>query len=241
MIKNTSASLRTAGRFLLVSLAIFLLLPAVSLAQQSAVSPAVPSGASAGEFFKSMVGEWIGTCEQSTNGVPADNKYFHVVVKQLAPDTFDSKFEYFLVDKKSGAVNRIGESAITTKVLPDGTVKNQITGSGTVLVENKPKSQNHDLQEVLAVSPTGELTGKGSGKVSVSGMPFGVGKNGKIQAADSIWSIQDGVLSIQQNLRVGFKALIFSKKFSMTAKYTARRGSDVAKLIGRPVAVSSAR
>lgn len=198
------------------------------------------------KFFKDITGEWIGVCEQSTDGQQAENKYFHAIVKETSPNTFLCSFDYYRIDKDTGAPLPIGKSEVTTTIADDGTVTNKITGSGTVMVNKEPKDQKHELQEVLSSSKSNSLQGSGKGTISVSGMPLGLGKNGKILNASSNWSLDKDTLVIDQSLKVGFKALFVTKKFDIAAHYTARRGTSVASLmpskgraVGAPVGGSS--
>ncbi|HOM72499.1 MAG TPA: hypothetical protein PLP86_09655, partial [Armatimonadota bacterium] len=207
------------------------LLISLVFALSTANSAQPAPGQDARSFFKSIVGSWIGTCEQSTDGEKAENKYFQAVIKQIDGNTFQGEFEYYRLDTKTGSVVPVGQSSFLTTIKPDGTVQNKITGKGTVLVNYKPKDQKHDLSEVLTCIDGSSFQGKGTGTVSVSGMPLGLGKNGKVSDATSNWSLKNGVLSIDQNLKVGFKALFIKKSFKMTAHYTAKRGTNVASII----------
>ena len=45
-----------------------------------------------------LIGDWIGTYEQLTDGKKADTKYFHAVIKQSSPDTYQTVFEYYRLD-----------------------------------------------------------------------------------------------------------------------------------------------
>ncbi|MCE5198167.1 MAG: hypothetical protein ABFD54_00185 [Armatimonadota bacterium] len=230
--KASFSKLRGPGRIATAALGLVLILSVSALAQ-----PANPSGSIA-NFFHSIVGEWIGTCEQSTNGEKAENKYFHFVVTQVNSNSYNSKFEYFRFDDAKGAPIPIGSDSVITTIKPDGKAETKLDGKGIVLVENKPKNQTHSLVEVLSNVPGG-LQGKGTGKVSVSGMPLGLGKNGKVNSSQTAWALNNGILTINQQINVGFRALFFTKKFNMQAKYTAQRGSDVASIIKAPTKVSA--
>lgn len=192
-----------------------------------AQSPASPA-----EFYKSIVGDWVGVCEQSTNGEKAENKYFHALIKQIDDNNFNTQFEYYRADPQSGKPLIIGTSAVSTNIGADGTVRNRITGKGIIMVDTKPKNQQHDLVEVLTSSGSG-LRGTGSGKISVSGLPLGVGKNGKVEKGASSWALNNGVLSINQSITATFRALFIKKSFDVTAHYTAYRGTDVAALMSK--------
>jgi len=214
-----------SGVFALV-LVLALIASAIGYAQ-----PTAPP-ASIGSFFRGLVGEWIGTCVQSTDGKATDNKYFHAIIKQSGPDTHETVFEYYRLNQQTGAPIKVGATTMATKVAADGTATNRITGKADVLINPTTlKPEQHDLSEVLRVSPSGGLEGRGSGSIKVSGMLLGLGKNGKVRNYHSTWSQSNGVLRISQHLAVKFKVLFFSKTFTIIADYTARPGSDIVGLM----------
>jgi hypothetical protein len=201
------------------------------------IASAAPSQYNARAFLQSITGEWIGICRQSTNGERAEDKYFHATIKQMDPNTFDTKFDYYRLE--NGSPLHIGTSSVTTIIGPDGTASNKIKGQGIVLVENKPKQQQHDLLEIIKLTGDNRLEGNGSGSISVSGMPLGIGKNGKIKNSKSEWTLADDVLTIHQTIKATFKILFFGKSFDVVAHYTATRGSDVAGLMNRAIQSAS--
>ncbi len=182
-------------------------------------------------LYKSIVGDWVGVCEQSTDGQQAENKYFQANIKETAPGTFTSIFSYYRSDGATGTPIKIGDTTAVLAIQPDGTVKNEIQGSGTVMVEKKPKQQTHKLTEVLTATGPASMAGQITGKISVSGLPFGLGKNGEVYGGKSIYALKDGVLTINQTLKAGFKILIAKKSFTIQANSTAKRGTDVAELM----------
>lgn len=215
-------------------LAMAIFMPVAAYAQDA---PAAQGGTA--EFFQKIAGEWIGTCEQSTDGERADNKYFRATVKQLSANTFESRFEYFRVDSKTGEPLRVGESTVLTTIGSDGMAQSSISGKGTVLVNNSPKPQQHKLSETVRSVGSCSLEGDGKGTISVGGMPLGLGKNGKVLNAKSSWLLNNGALTVHQTLKVGFRALVFNKKFSVVAHYTAKRGTDIAGLMAKRNQVSA--
>lgn len=217
---------------MLVILAAFLMLTLITSRAGRAQANAPPNNV--GSFIHSLIGEWVGTCVQSTDGKATDNKYFHAVIKQSGPDTYETVFEYYRLDPQTGATIKVGTTAMATTVAADGAATNRITGKADILIDPKTlKPEQHDLSEVLRVSPAGGLEGTGSGSIKVSGLPLGLGKNGKVQDYRSTWSQSNGVLSISQHLKVKFKVLFFSKRFTIIADYTARPGSDIVGLMKR--------
>lgn len=213
---------------LAVLLAVAVLSPSIGLAQSQP--------ADVGSFIHKLTGEWVGTYEQFTNGKKADTKYCHAIVKQSGPDSYQTVMEYYRLDKNTGAPVRIGQSVMTTDVSPDGTATNSITGKGTVFIDPKTqKPEEHDLSEALRASAAG-LEGIGSGKISVSGITLGMGKNGQVSDSHSTWSINNGTLRISQDLKVNFKVLVFNKSFDVKATFTAKRGSDLNELMAKAAA-----
>ena len=224
-VDSSSSHLRTLG---CIAVAILLsVLPASALSAQ----PKPASSADISALYKSIAGDWVGVCEQSTGGQQAENKYFHACIKETGPGTYTSTFNYYRSDGATATPIHIGDTTAVTTVQPDGAVKNEIEGSGTVLVDRQPKDQTHKLSEVLTATGPASMAGQITGKISVSGMPFGLGKNGQISDGKSSYSLKDGVLTISQTLKAGFKVLICKKSFTITANSTAKRGSNVAALM----------
>lgn len=223
-------NLRAPAIRLLSRSAIVLLLVLITSAICYA-QPGAPAS-DARSIIQSIVGERIGTYEQISNGEKADDKYFHSVTKQVGPNNFETVFDYYRLDPQTGAPVKIGVSTMNTTICADGSVTNTATGSGEVMIDKKTsKPEKHTLSEVLRLTPSGDMQGTGGGRISVSGLPMGAGKNGKVADYQSTWSLRDDTLRISQQLRVKFKVLFFSKSFNITANFTAKRGSDVIALM----------
>ena len=194
--------------------------------------------ADAAEFYRSITGDWVGTCEQNTDGQPAEKKFFCANIRQTNPSTFESRFDYFRIDAATGKAVRAGDASVVISINPDGAAAARIVGKGTILVDHKPKPQQHEFTETQVCRSPGTLEGVTSGTIKISNMPLGLGKNGKIRSGRSSWRFSGDALSIDQKLTVGFRVLFFSKNFDVEAHYTARRGSDIAGLISRGSQVS---
>ncbi len=183
-------------------------------------------------FFHEIIGEWIGTAEQYTGGIKADTRYFHAVAKQTGPDTYEAVFEYFRLDEKTHAPVQVGVTRMTTKITPEGTATNTIVGEGEVSLDpHTRKPEKNQLSEVLRMSPSGSLEGKGHGIISVGDTALGLGKNGKVSEYTSTWVLHDGVLSISERLRVTFRILFFARHYDIVDSFRAIRGSDVMSLM----------
>jgi hypothetical protein len=183
------------------------------------------------EFFRGIVGEWVGVCKQSTDGKSADDKYFHAVVRESNPGSFDARFDYYTADA-TGALTRVGGSSVITTIAPSGlTATGNIAGNGEVSLDEKQRKQEHALTESITSKGPGSVEARGSGTFKVYGMPLGLGKLGKVRDDHSIWTLSNGTLSIEQNLNIVFRALCFSKIFKVDANYSAVRGSEVASQV----------
>lgn len=190
---------------------------------------ATPPASDIAEFFRSITGEWIGTCKQTTDNNPTDDKYFRAIIKESAPGLFEAHFDCYRADCK-GALQHIGSSNVTTTTSETGTI-GRVVGTGEVLVDRKVRKQEHDLTETMVATAAGVVTARGSGSLKVSGMPLGLGKLGQVREDLSSWSLSNGTLNVHQSMNIVFRALFLSRSFKVDASYTAVRGSDVSSLI----------
>lgn len=182
------------------------------------------------DFYKQVVGDWVGMYEHSTDGEQAEDIYFKFSVKQADPNSFTGQFAYYRLNPATGDAEPAGTATIQSIVQADGTVKNAISGEGTILVEKKLKQQSYNLIETLGNSECG-LAGNIGGKTSVSGLPMGLGKNGQVYNGSSIWSLDGDTLTIKQSLKVAFKVLLFNKSYALLASSKATRGTDLAAIM----------
>lgn len=182
------------------------------------------------EFFRTIAGEWVGICKQSTDGDAADDKYFHVCIREASKSCFEARFDYYRLDG-TGAPIRIGGSNVVVTVASDCTATGRIIGNGEVLVDKKSRKQEHDLTESLTWLAHDQLQAHGCGSLRVYGMPLGLGKLGKVRGDRSAWKFADGTLNIQQSLDIVFRALCFSKTFKIEANYSAVRGCSLSDVL----------
>lgn len=199
----------------------------VGIALPALAQPSPPGRAV--DFYQKIVGDWVGTYEHTTDGEQAEDIYFKYSVKQADPNSFTGQFAYYRLNA-AGDAESAGTATIQSTVQDDGTVKNVISGDGTILIENKLKQQTYDLVETLSTSQCG-LSGDIGGKLSVSGLPLGLGKNGQVSSGSSAWSLDGDTLTIKQSIKAGFKILLFSKNYSLLASSTATRGTDLASIM----------
>lgn len=202
----------------------------IALACSALCAETKPAAGAIKDFFQGIVGEWVGVCKQSTDSRPADDKYFHALITDKGDGHFVAKFEYYRVND-DGTLSRVGLSDVTATIVSENQATTKIIGNGELLVDNKPKKQEHELTESLSATGSGTVEARGNGSLRVMGMPLGLGKLGKVRDDQSSWSLSGGTLSIHQSLSIVFRALCFSKSYKFDAAYTAVRGSDVSSQI----------
>lgn len=224
--------------FRLITIAAALVMIAALISTPAPAQPVASRQAGTSEFYRNIAGDWVGTCEQTTDGKQAETKYFSARVRELSPSSFESRFEYFRLDKASGKTVRAGDATVATSIGADGVATSRVVGKGTILVDLKPKPQQHDFIDSQVCHSPGLLQGTTTGTIKVSNMPLGLGKNGKIKSGTSSWKLSGQTLCIDQKIVVGFNVLLFTKKFTVDAHYTARRGTDLASLMSRNAQVT---
>ncbi|MGI6294997.1 MAG: hypothetical protein ACOX3G_02820 [Armatimonadota bacterium] len=216
-------------RILLIVVALTLYMPAATTAQ----TDEQPSSTTMAEFFSAMEGDWVGVCRQTTDGKPLEDKYFQATVQKQPNGSIEASFVYYNVNPK-GVMTRIGGSNIRTTIAADGlTAVSTITGSGELLLDKKPKRQEHLLTETVTCIQPGCLQAKGDGTLKVYGTPLGIGQSGKVREDISRWTLTNDTLSITHNLNIVFRALCFSKTVRIDAEYTAIRGKELSSKIAR--------
>lgn len=185
-----------------------------------------------GEFLHALVGEWVGTFEETVDGAKAAQKYFHSVTKQSGPNTYESTFDYYLIDTQTHGPVKIGTTTMTQQIAPDGTATSTINGKGVIQVDlETSRNEEHFFSEVLRGTPATGLLGKGTGRISVANMPLGLGKTGRTKDYQSAWSLNNEVLTINQRMKVTFTILLFHKSYNIVTSFEAKRGNDVVGLM----------
>jgi hypothetical protein len=185
------------------------------------------------ELMEGLVGEWVGTSEHFSDGKLTDRQYFRSVTKTISIDSYETRTTFYRLDKSSAAMKEVGSAKIISTVGSDGVVSTKTTGEGSFMVEGKAKKGEHELIETIQVDADGQILGKGSGKISISGLLLGGGEKGRISQSRSIWSLKDGVCSVQQEMKVEFKVFCFCKNVNMKIIHTSRKGTDLEELLKR--------
>jgi hypothetical protein len=184
-------------------------------------------------FLTSLVGEWVGTAQQFIDDEAPATRYFHLVVRRRDPRTFETRIRYYRTHPETGALEQAGQERGTSTMEPDGTVRRQFEGTGTVLVNFRPKPETHSAIGQARPTAAGGLEGDATGTIQVAGLPFGLGRRGKIERAREEWNVRSGVLTGRTSIVARFRALLVTRRFRVETVCRGERGSDVVALAAR--------
>lgn len=227
--KGKRPKFRSSGVPIFIILAI-----AASFSAMEASARNLSRDGDGGSFMREMVGDWIGTFDQSTDRVKAPTKYFHASVTQTGPDSYETLFKYYKLDPLTLKAVDAGTSRMETNIVPDGTARNKMIGGGDVLIDAETlKSEQHEFNEVLQAASPNVLQGLGTGTIRLRDPSSrgGKDKKGKIVKGVSTWSMDEGVLRITLKFEVRFKVLFFARTYQITMDHNVKRGSDIMGLI----------
>jgi hypothetical protein len=178
-------------------------------------------------FYERILGEWVGTSVTRLPGQEPATTYFRLVISRPDAGTFRQEFTFFRRNRKTGVLERSGTQTTRAILAPDGGVRCVAEASGTILIDFKPKKQTWQT------SGTGRCDGDAcfladvTGRVSVDGMPLGLGRRGKIRKARATLELQGTTLVGRSEVETRFRVLLFSKKYRVVTETRAERGRDV--------------
>ncbi len=185
------------------------------------------------QFFARVVGQWVGTTTSRLDGAEPVTGYFHLVVTRVDDTTFREEYTFYRIHPKTGALECSGTQTDLSTIEGDGMVHRTCKGSGTVLIDYKPKNQSFEAAGEAHIASPDHLEAEVKGKIAVDGMPLNLGKNGKLRKATATWSIEDGKLVGQTQVETSFRALLFTKRYRIKTELRAQRGTSVQMVAGR--------
>jgi hypothetical protein len=196
-------------------------------------APSSAHAPSAQQFYTHVLGHWVGTTVSRLNGDPPVTGYFHLVVTRVGENTFQEEYTFYRVHPKTGALERSGTQLDLSTIDSTGMVHRSCKGSGTILIDFKPKNQAFEATGEAHFSGSDRLEAEVKGKIAVDGMPLNLGKNGKLRKATASWALEDGKLVGQTHVETSFRALLFTKRYRVETELRAQRGTSVQLVAGR--------
>lgn len=198
------------------------------------------SASTAEQFYQRILGDWVGTSVSRFDDEEPTTNYFHVKITRSSPRTFREEYVYWRRNPDTGVLEPSGTQTNTATIEPDGTVRCVSSGRGTILIDYKPRKKQWQAKGSGACVAPDQFCAEVSGTVSVEGMPFGLGRKGRIQKGVASWSLRDGHLIGRTEVDSRFRAVVFTKRFRLVTELRAERGSDVHALAARTPAPTAA-
>jgi hypothetical protein len=185
------------------------------------------------QFYARVLGDWVGSTVSRVNEDAPVTGYFHLVITRVDANTFREEYIFYRVLSDTGALERSGTQTFVTTIASDGTIQRSYRGSGTILIDGKPKKQSFEASGAVRSTGPDHLEAEGQGKISVAGMPLNAGKNGKLLKATTTLSREEDTLSGATRFEASFRVLFFSKRYRIDIKLRGQRGDKVQTIAGR--------
>jgi hypothetical protein len=185
------------------------------------------------QFYTRVLGHWVGTTVSRLDTAEPVTGYFHLLITRVDENTFREEYTFYRIHPKTGVLERSGTQSDLSTIASDGVIHRTSRGSGTVLIDFKPKNQSFEASGEAHFTGADRLEAAATGKIAVDGMPLGLGKRGKIQKATATWSLADDKLIGQTHLEMMFRVLFFGKRYRIETQLRAQRGASVQIVAGQ--------
>lgn len=185
------------------------------------------------QFYERVLGHWVGTTVSRTDGEAPVTGYFHAVIERVDAGAFREEYIQYRVLPKTGALERAGTQSFRSTIESSGVIRRTYQGSGTVLMDSKPRKQSFEARGEMHSAGPNQLAAEAQGKIAVAGLPFNAGKNGKLQKASATLALEGDELVGQTRFDAVFRVLLFKKRYRMDIELRGRRGADVQAVVNR--------
>lgn len=219
--------------------ALFAALLLLSLAGSRAVfgaglaGDATPPPMAAQQFYTRALGDWVGTTVSRLDGAQPVTGYFHLVITRVDEHTIREEYTFYRLRPKTAGTREAGrletsgkESDLST-MGSNGAIHRSVQGSGTVLIDFKPKSQSYEASGAAHLTSPDHLEAAVKGKIAVDGLPLGLGKHGKLQKGTATWSLEEGKLIGCTHFEASFHVLFFVRRYRLEIQLRGERGTNV--------------
>jgi hypothetical protein len=197
---------------------------------------AAPSSARANpaqQFYNRVLGHWVGTTVSRLDSDPPVTGCFHLLITRVGENAFQEDYTFYRIHPKTGLLELSGTQLDLSTIDTSGSIHQCCKGSGTILIDFKPKNQAFEASGEGRFTGPDCLEAEVTGKIAVDGMPLNLGKNGKLRKATASWSLEDGKLVGETHVETSFRALLFTKRYRIETQLRAQRGADVQLVAGR--------
>jgi hypothetical protein len=163
--------------------------------------------------------------------------YFHLAVTRVDANAFREEFLFYRVLPNTVVLEISGTQSYLSTIASSGAIQRTCRGSGTILIDAKPKNQSFEAGGEVHCTGPDRLEAEVQGKIAVDGMPLNSGKNGKLRNATAIFSLEDDKLIGQMRFEASFRVLFFSKRYRIESQLRGQRGDNVQVVAGRSPAL----
>jgi hypothetical protein len=185
------------------------------------------------QFYTRALGHWVGTTVSHLDSDPPVTGYFHLLITRVGENAFQEEYTFYRIHPKTGLLELSGTQLDLSTIDSSGAIHQCCKGSGTILIDFKPKNQAFDAAGEARFTSPDCLEAEVTGKIAVDGMPLNLGKNGKLRKATASWSLEDGKLVGETHVETSFRALLFTKRYRIETQLRAQRGANVQLVVGR--------
>jgi hypothetical protein len=190
------------------------------------------------QFYTRILGDWVGTTVSRLDGAAPVTGYFHLVITRVDGNTFREEYTFYRIHPKTGVLETAGTEADLSTMESNGVIHRTVQGSGTVLIDFKPKHQSFEASGTARCTSPDRLEAEAKGTLAVDGMPLNLGKHGKLRKATATWSLEEGKLIGQTRFEASFRVLFFAKRYRTEIQLRAQRGANVQAVAGHRVPTS---
>jgi hypothetical protein len=191
------------------------------------------------QFYARVLGDWVGTTVSRLDGAKPVTGYFHLVITRVDENTIREEYTFYRLQSKTAGTSEAGgletsgtESDLST-IESNGTIHRTVQGSGTILIDFKPKKQSFEASGAARFTSPDHLEAAVKGKIAVDGMPLGLGKHGRLRNATATWSLEDGKLIGQTQFEASFHVLFIAKRYRVQIQLRAERGANFQTIAAR--------
>jgi hypothetical protein len=185
------------------------------------------------QFYTRVLGHWVGTTVSRLDTADPVTGYFHLLITRVDENSFGEEYTFYRLHPKTGVLERSGTQSDLSTIASNGVIRRTCRGSGTVLIDFKPKNQSFEASGEVHFAGPDRLEAEVKGKIAVDGMPLNLGKRGKLRKATATWSLADDTLTGQTHVETSFRALFFAKRYRIETQLRAQRGANVQIVAGR--------
>lgn len=190
------------------------------------------------QFYTQVLGHWVGTMVYRVNGKEPVTGYFHLIITRVDANTFREEYIFYRVHPKTagtreaGGLETSGTEIDLSVIDSSGVIRRTTQGSGTVLIDFKPKNQSFEASGAVHFTGPDHLEAVVKGKIAVEGLPLGAGKHGKLRKATATLSLEGDKLIGQTGFEASFRVLFFTRGYRVESLFRGQRGDNVEAVAG---------